>query len=264
MTEVVEWHLEVAEPFPWAALLEYFSRRLIPGAEEVAANGYSRRLASGLVRVSCEPGAARLRVQQPATADANVVRARVAAVFDTTHVHEPVLRHLSRSEVLAPRIRKVPGMRPLGAWSAFELAIRTILGQQVTVAAAATLMGRVVARCGELTPQAICDADLRAIGMPGKRVEFVRALARAVVERRLDFEQPWKVVEAQLKELPGMGPWTRAYLAIRLGRDPDALPESDLGLIRAANVRSPRELLRLAEAWRPYRAFAATYLWAVS
>ena len=80
----------------------------------------------------------------------------------------------------------------------------------------------------------------------------------------MDFERPWSEVEAALKELPGFGPWTRAYLAIRLGRDPDAFPETDLGLIRAAQVDSPARLLALADAWRPYRAYAATYLWAVS
>ena len=75
---------------------------------------------------------------------------------------------------------------------------------------------------------------------------------------------PWPQVEAALKALPGFGPWTRGYLAIRLGRDPDAFPETDLGLIRAAQVDSPEQLLALADGWRPYRAYAATYLWAVS
>jgi DNA-3-methyladenine glycosylase II len=80
----------------------------------------------------------------------------------------------------------------------------------------------------------------------------------------VDFSQPWSQVETALQTLPGFGPWTRAYLAIRLGRDRDAFPASDIGLIRAANVTTPAELLALAEAWRPWRAYAAVYLWAVA
>ena len=139
-------------------------------------------------------------------------------------------------------------MRPLGAWSPFELCVRTILGQQVTVAAAGTLMRRLVERCGTVTPECVADANFDSIGMPGKRVETIRSFARAVADGRVDFERPWPEVEAALKALPGFGPWTRAYLAIRLGRDPDAFPETDLGLIRAAQVDSPAQLLALAEA----------------
>jgi 3-methyladenine DNA glycosylase/8-oxoguanine DNA glycosylase len=155
-------------------------------------------------------------------------------------------------------------MRPLGAWSPFELCVRTILGQQVTVAAAGTLMRRLVERCGTVTPECVADADFAAIGMPGKRVDTIRSFARAVGDGRVDFARPWADIEAALQGLPGFGPWTRAYLAIRLGRDPDAFPETDLGLIRAAQVSSPVQLLALADGWRPYRAYAATYLWAVS
>ena len=155
-------------------------------------------------------------------------------------------------------------MRPLGTWSPFELCVRTVLGQQVTVAAAATLMRRWMERCGEMRPQAVLAANLDNIGMPAKRVDTIRVLARAVIERRVDLSAPWSQLDAQLQDLPGFGPWTRAYLAIRLGREPDALPASDLGLIRAAQVESPKALLQLAEAWRPYRSYAATYLWAVA
>jgi DNA-3-methyladenine glycosylase II len=94
-------------------------------------------------------------------------------------------------------------------------------------------------------------------------VETIRNLARAVLEERVQFEMPWKAIDGALKTLPGFGPWTRTYLAIRLGREPDAFPETDLGLIRAAGAASPAELLKKAEAWRPWRAYAATYLWAV-
>jgi 3-methyladenine DNA glycosylase/8-oxoguanine DNA glycosylase len=132
------------------------------------------------------------------------------------------------------------------------------------VAAARTLTQRIVQRCGELTPEQLLECDLGNIGMPGKRVQTLRALAHAVAEQRVQLQQPWPQVDAALQALPGFGPWTRAYLAIRLGREPDAFPQTDLGLMRATQAASPKALLALAEAWRPYRAYAATYLWSVA
>jgi 3-methyladenine DNA glycosylase/8-oxoguanine DNA glycosylase len=101
------------------------------------------------------------------------------------------------------------------------------------------------------------------MGMPGKRVASIQGLARAIIEERIRLSDPWPALDAALATLGGFGPWTRSYLGIRLGRDPDAFAQSDLGLIRAAGASSPAELLRMAEAWRPYRAHAATYLWSV-
>jgi 3-methyladenine DNA glycosylase/8-oxoguanine DNA glycosylase len=190
--------------------------------------------------------------------------AAAARLFDIDHDHEMVREHLHRSKPLRQRLSRLPGMRPLGAWSPFELCLRTILGQQVTVAAAGTLMRRLVERCGAVTPECVVAANLDNMGMPGKRAAALRSFAQAMVDGRVDFAQPWAQVEAALQTLPGFGPWTRAYLAIRLGRDRDAFPASDIGLIRAANVTSPAQLSKLAEAWRPLRAYAAIYLWAVS
>ena len=175
-----------------------------------------------------------------------------------------MMRHLETSPLFKERVRRVPGMRPLGAWSPFELCVRTVLGQQVTVVAAATLMRRWMERCGEMLPHAVLSADLAKIGMPAKRVDTIRALAQAILEHEVDLEAPWPQLDSQLQRVPGFGPWTRAYLAIRLGREPDALPASDLGLIRAAQVDSPKALSQLAQGWRPYRSYAATYLWAVA
>jgi 3-methyladenine DNA glycosylase/8-oxoguanine DNA glycosylase len=184
-------------------------------------------------------------------------------LFAVDHDASAVTKDLRRDPILRARIAAAPGMRPLGAWSPFELCVRTIIGQQVTVAAAGTLMRRLVDRCGEVTPSSVIGADLANMGMPGKRVETIRTLARAVLEQRVEFDSPWLALDAALKTLPGFGPWTRTYLAIRLGREPDAFPETDLGLIRAAGAASAAELLQQAEHWRPWRAYAATYLWAV-
>jgi 3-methyladenine DNA glycosylase/8-oxoguanine DNA glycosylase len=257
-------HLAVRPPFPWPHLLDYFAHRLIPQFERIENDCYVRRVGARTVTVAYDAARSRLEVAADGRVRTQQVLDNVARLLDIDHDAQRIQRVLRRSPVLKRRIASVPGMRPLGAWSPFELCVRTILGQQVTVAAAGTLMRRLVERCGSVTPECVAEANFASIGMPGKRVETVRTFARAVADGRVDFERPWPEVEAALKELPGFGPWTRAYLAIRLGRDPDAFPETDLGLIRAAQVESPAQLLVLADAWRPYRAYAATYLWAVS
>ena len=257
-------HLAVRPPFPWRHLLDYFAHRLIPQFERIENDCYVRQIGARTIAVAYDAAAARLQVTSNGRVRAREVLDSVARLLDIGHDAPRIEKVLRRSPVLKPRIARVPGMRPLGAWSPFELCVRTILGQQVTVAAAGTLMRRLVERCGTVTPECVVDADFAAIGMPGKRVDTVRSFARAAAAGRVDFARPWAEVEAALKELPGFGPWTRGYLAIRLGRDPDAFPETDLGLIRAAQVDSPVQLLALADGWRPYRAYAATYLWAVA
>lgn len=257
-------HVAVRPPFPWRHLLDYFAHRLIPQFERIENDCYVRQVGARTISVGYDAKTAQLRVDANGRVKNEQVLANVARLLDIGHDAEKIQKHLRRSPVLKRRIANVPGMRPLGAWSPFELCVRTILGQQVTVAAAGTLMRRLVERCGTVTPECVADADLTAFGMPGKRVETIRTFARAARDGQVDFALSWTDVEAALKQLPGFGPWTRAYLAIRLGREPDAFPETDLGLIRAARVDSPAQLLALADGWRPYRAYAATYLWAVA
>jgi 3-methyladenine DNA glycosylase/8-oxoguanine DNA glycosylase len=256
-------HLAVRPPFPWRHLLDYFAHRLIPRFERIENDCYIRQVGARAIAVGYDAAGSRIQVTSNGRVRTGQVLDNVARLLDIGHDAERIQKHLRRSPLLRRRIADVPGMRPLGAWSPFELCVRTILGQQVTVAAAGTLMRRLVERCGTVTPECVADADYAAIGMPGKRVETIRTFARAAADGRVDFARPWSEIEAALEELPGFGPWTRAYLAIRLGRDPDAFPETDLGLIRAAQVDSPVQLLALADGWRPYRAYAATYLWAV-
>jgi 3-methyladenine DNA glycosylase/8-oxoguanine DNA glycosylase len=255
--------IPVVEPFPWPTLVDYFSHRLIPQLERIEPGRFIRRVGKREVTVGFDASRSRLLV----TADGRVKTAEiirhVERLFAVEHDASLLPNAFKRDVALGPRMKAVPGMRPLGTWSAFELCARTVIGQQVTVAAAGTLMRRLVERCGEITPACVLSADLSNMGMPGRRVETIRNLARAVLEERVDFEQPWSSLNDALSKLPGFGPWTRAYLGIRLGRDPDAFPETDLGLIRAAGAASPAELLKRAEAWRPFRAYAATYLWAV-
>lgn len=260
---MLDLELPVRAPFPWEHLLVYLGHRLVPGCESVADGEYRRRSAGTDLRIGFDARAARLRVRATTDLSAPELTRRIAELFATDYDARTVSKHFARAPELARRVQAVPGMRPVGAWSAFELCVRTVIGQQVTVAAARTLMQRIAQRCGELTPGRLLECDLSNVGMPGRRVQTLLELARAVVEGRVKFGQPWTQVDASLQTLPGFGPWTRAYLAIRLGREPDAFPETDLGLVRAAQVDSPKALLARAEAWRPYRAYAATYLWSV-
>ena len=257
-------HIPVRTPFPWQVLLDYYSHRLTPVFESVEAGSYQRVLGKRTVTVEYEAKPSRLIVTANGRVNSDETLAAAARLFDVEHDHDLIHEHLYRFKPLKQRLVNLPGMRPLGAWSPFELCIRTILGQQVTVAAAGTLMRRLVERCGSITPECVVAADVSNMGMPGKRAAALQSFAQAIVDGRVDFSQPWAQVDAGLQTLPGFGPWTRSYLAIRLGRDRDAFPASDIGLIRAAKVETPAELLALAEAWRPLRAYAAIYLWAVA
>ena len=257
-------HLPVRTPFPWQVLLDYYAHRLTPTFESVEGGRYQRLSGKRTITVEYEAKPSRLIVSANGRVNAQETLAAAARLFDVGHDHDLIHEHLHRSKALKQRLANLPGMRPLGAWSPFELCIRTILGQQVTVAAAGTLMRRLVERCDSITPECVAVADVSNMGMPGKRASALQTFAQAAVEGRVDFSRPWAEVDAALQTLPGFGPWTRSYLAIRLGRDRDAFPASDIGLIRAAKVETPAELLKLAEAWRPMRAYAAIYLWAVT
>jgi AraC family transcriptional regulator of adaptative response / DNA-3-methyladenine glycosylase II len=181
---------------------------------------------------------------------------------------------------MKPLIRRWPGQRLPGAWDGFELAVRAILGQQVSVAAARTLAARVAAThgtpfaAGEAvgltalfpTPQALVDAPLEQLGIIRARASTIRGLAQAVLDGRIAFraEQSLAAFEADLVALPGIGPWTAHYIAMRALAQPDAFPAADLILRRAAGqgrTLSTRELETLSEEWRPWRAYAVMLLW---
>lgn len=259
----LSFRIAVRQPFPWRALLAYFESRLIDGFETVESSCYVRVGHGYRLQAGYDESLGMLDVMAQGLSQADAC-ARVTHLFSPQHDGDEVAATLVRHPMLASRIARCPGFRPLGCWSPFELCIRTLVGQQVTVAAARTLLKRLIARCGELTPTALASSDLSAIGMPGKRVAAIRHFAAAVADGQLHLDAgPWPALDRELAALPGFGPWTRAYLAIRLGRDPDAFPDSDIGLLRAAGVATPRELRQLAQAWRPYRGYAATLLWAV-
>jgi len=257
--------LAVREPFPWDALLAYLAPRLTPGFERIENSCFIRSVSykgkAGEVTVAFNRETKCLDLTGTGHVDADHALARAAHLFQPDFDTAPAIAHLEKSAVLAPTIARAPGMRPPGAWSPFELCVRTILGQQVSVTAAGTLFRRVVDRATLITPHAVASANFSEIGMPARRVLAMQSLAVAATNR-IDLDTAsWPDIDDLLRTLPGFGPWTRSYLAIRLGREDDAFPNTDLGLIRGAGTASPAELLKAAEAWQPYRGYAAVYLW---
>ncbi|HVW52487.1 MAG TPA: DNA-3-methyladenine glycosylase [Trinickia sp.] len=291
----VSFELAFKAPYDWARVLRFFAGRATPGVEAVEEGTYRRAIAwdgaNGTLVVARHPRRRRLvaTVEGPASRHAQALAPHVATMFDVDADPAVIGAHLGRDPWLAPLVAAAPGLRLPGAWSAFELVVRAIVGQQVSVKAATTLIGRIVARAGERiddhphpgtawrfpTPAALAAADLAQIGMPGKRVAALQGLARAVAsgEAPIDAIHAGRVSAATLADaratllaLPGIGPWTVEYIAMRAWRDVDAFPATDLVLMQAIAARDPalaRAPLQRArtEAWRPWRAYAAMHLW---
>jgi AraC family transcriptional regulator of adaptative response / DNA-3-methyladenine glycosylase II len=204
---------------------------------------------------------------------------RLRNLFDLDARPDIIAGHLALDPLLARWVKRQPGLRVPGAFDSFELAMRAILGQQATVRGASTLAGRFAQRFGEAieTPLACLNriaptaetlaaarsAKLAELGLPNARAESLRELARAVNRGEHDLEpgvDPTTVV-AQLVDLPGIGPWTAEYIAMRALRWPDAFPAGDLGLKKASRLKSTKAVEKAAERWRPWRAYGAMHLW---
>jgi AraC family transcriptional regulator of adaptative response / DNA-3-methyladenine glycosylase II len=281
--------LRYRPPYDWPAVLTFLRARAIPGVETVSGDGYARTIEIGGRHgtVAVRPGEGntlRATIQFPRLAALPAIVARLRRVFDLAADPEVIGAHLSEDARLAPLVRARPGLRVPGAWDGFELAVRAILGQQITVAGARGLAAKLVGTYGESLPRAsggapglthvfpcperLAAEDLSRLGMPKARGAALAALAGAVADDPQIFGPRRSLEEAirQLRALPGVGEWTAQYIAMRELREPDAFPAADIGLMRAmANGTgrrpSPRELLARAERWRPWRAYAAQHLW---
>jgi 3-methyladenine DNA glycosylase/8-oxoguanine DNA glycosylase len=227
--------IAVREPYDWERVLDWLGTRAIPGLEAVE-EGVYRRFGEAEVR-RVEGG-----IEFTGAADPAVV----ARVFDTAH--DPAALGGD------PLFARAPGIRVPGAWSGWELAVRAVLGQQVSVAGARRTAEKLVGEERRFpAPEAVADGPLP--GMPKARERALRALAEVVAGGlRLDPPLDIPATRAALLGLPGFGPWTVEYIAMRALRDPDAWPGSDLWLRRAADAAD-------AERWRPWRAYAAMVLW---
>jgi AraC family transcriptional regulator of adaptative response / DNA-3-methyladenine glycosylase II len=281
--------LRYRPPYDWQAMLEFLRQRAIPGIERVTARSYERSMqfeqAQGTVRVEAAAGAAlRVTVRLPQLNALPKIIARVRRAFDLGADTDAIAAHLAQDPTLAPLVKARPGLRVPGAWDGFELAVRAVLGQQITVAGAVRLAARLVKiygtplsePSGSIThafPSAarLARADLAAIGMPRSRADTLSALAAAVVADQHFFDAHRNLEEAvaQLRRVPGVGDWTAQYIALRQLREPDAFLAGDVGLSRAlarreGRPRSSAQLLARANSWRPWRAYAAQHLWSSS
>jgi len=290
LSDAIAWaRIALAQPYDEISLLEFFRKRAVRGVEHVDALGYRRSIGhdgkAAWLSVAFDTATGHLNIGLGGAAvhdapydDLRVVE-RVAAMFDVEAEAVEIEQSLGSDPMLASLGMR--GMRVPGAWDPFELGVRAILGQQVTVAAARTLASRLCEQFGgqsrpdptdRLTrtfpgPETLADAAIAAVGLSRRRAETIRSFARAVASGVIDFDTPLgrKSVPERMLGIPGIGPWTVGYVTMRALKDPDAFPSADIALIRAAQrlgiAEDARGLERASQRWRPWRAYAAVRLW---
>ena len=283
--------LRYRPPYDWPAMLDFLRGRAIDGVEQVTADRYRRTVAQdgqrGTIEVGHLPAKESLvvTIRFPSVRALPAIVASVRRVFDLAADVATIGAHLAQDPLLAPLVAERPGLRAPGGWGGFELAVRAVLGQQVTVEAARRLASQLVGLCGVTIPAEhridpalalafptaaqVAATDLGPLGMPGARRAALLALAEASLADPHLF-QPQATIEetlARLRAIRGIGEWTANYIALRAVRETDAFPAGDIGLQRGATgldgIRpSPAALQTRAEPWRPWRAYAAQHLWA--
>lgn len=292
--DVLSLRLQYRPPYDFAAMLDFLRTRALPGVEHVDEASYLRVIgtaeAPGWLRVSAWPGnddeaapnALRLELQGAAPAQLLALVARVRRMFDLDADPATINATLARDPRLAALVKRRPGLRLPSGWDGFEIAVRAVIGQQVSVAAARTVTARLSQRFGTAlppafaamplqqlfpTPERLAGADLAGLGLTGARAATVQGIARALVEGRVDFHRERTLDDfvARWTALPGIGPWTAQYIAMRALGHPDAFPAEDLVLQKHlpgdGSRLSARRLRDHAEAWRPWRAYAVVHLW---
>jgi AraC family transcriptional regulator of adaptative response / DNA-3-methyladenine glycosylase II len=272
----------------WDDMMAFLGPRACPGVESVDPDVYRRTVVidghPGVIELHRpeDDGHVRLRVHLPHWEGLIHLVSQARRVLDLDTDPEPIAEHLRRDSLLRASVDEAPGLRVPGAWDPFEVAVRVVLGQQVSVRGATTLAGRLVAQLGTpvaglgpfgLThcfpdPATVATADLGSIGLTGARAAALTNLAGAVTHGDvvLDGARGLDETVASLTALDGIGPWTAQCIAMRACGERDAFPAGDLGLRRAASeaggaLVAPGELAERAEGWRPWRAYAAAHLW---
>ena len=283
--------LPYRSPFDFSQLMSFFAARAIPGVELVHDNRYLRSVSvdgtNSIIDLRDGGENVLLTVHGAGTRSLLPIIQRVRGMLDLDASPADVTRVLERDRFLKPMLRKHPGVRVPGVWDGFELTVRAILGQQVSVAAATTLSGRLARRYGERIdvsvpglettavpqlmfpqPQKLLRARLGDLGIIASRADTIRRVAKGVVAGHISFDPAQDIDDfcRQLVTIKGIGEWTAQYVAMRALKNPDAFPHADLGLLRAFDTENdgrlkPAELKTRAESWRPWRAYAALLLW---
>jgi AraC family transcriptional regulator of adaptative response / DNA-3-methyladenine glycosylase II len=288
--DMITLRLGYRPPYDLGAMLDFLRGRALPGVERVDADSYARVIgradAPGWLRVSAWSSSAddhALKLQLHGAAPAHLLGIvhRLRRMFDLDADPQAIAQALESDARLRPLLQKRPGLRLPSGWDGFEIAVRAVIGQQVSVAAARTLTARLAQRHGMAlptafgagfthlfpTPEALVDADLTQIGLTRARADTLRGVSRALLDGRVDFraERTLEDLTARWVALPGIGPWTAQYIALRATGHPDAFPADDLVLQKAVPTDGMRmtakALTARAEAWRPWRAYAVIHVW---
>ena len=278
-------HLPYQPPFETASLLAFFQRRAIPGVEEVFNGCYRRTVllphSKGIIELEPvqQTNSICLRLYLDNLTDLSILEQRCRNLFDLDADPQAIASVLVTDPLLAALVKAHPGLRVPGAIDGFELAVRAILGQQISVAGARTVAARIVRAFGEPltqpqgtlthyfpTPYALTQSDFHGLGLTNSRITALQALSQTIVGENLSLDPTphREQTITRLLQIPGIGPWTTSYIAMRALRDPDAFPATDLGLRRAfeqlGQSSNTRNIEKHAESWRPYRAYGAQHL----
>lgn len=272
------------EPFDWKSHLAFLAYRSIPGVEIVKGTSYARTIImdgrQGHFTAEFEDCSNQINIEihYPELLQLHRITNRIRSIFDLDANSAQIDEFLGKDKILKSVVEKHPGLRVPGCWSGFELAVRAVLGQQVTVKAASTLVSRIVERYGEpylcaITglnyvfpePHKLMRAKFKNIGIVRQRVEAIRSIARLVASENLviDNSVDSKEFIEEIRKVKGIGEWTASYIAMRALSDANAFPYSDLILCRAVTNEelSPKQLQGISESWQPRRAYAAMLLW---
>ena len=266
-SEVLVLRLPVREPYNYRWVFDFLRKRALTGLEEVHGLEYRRKLDASdqWISVDWHNDGLRLRVPGDATERLSDIICRVRRVFDLDADPQAVDEHLGADPGLGPLVDRSPGLRVPGAWDGFETAVRAILGQQISVTQATKLADQLIERYGDggfPAPAALVDATPAEIGMPGSRGRAVSNLARAVHDGDIVLHDGVvaETLTAALTAIDGIGPWTAAYVGMRVAKDPDAFPDSDWVILKMLGLK-PAAARRRSTAWQPWRAYAVMHLW---
>jgi len=278
MASMHSFALPVQTPFDWESLLAFMRVRATPGVETVTERAYARTITDAAgpqtLSVAYDPCGAMLQIAYSGNAaEKTIVESRIRQIFKPDVSTLPIETFLGRDKWLTEIVARQPGLRVPGGWSAFEIAVRAILGQQISVPAATTLMGRLVRLAGTrlsetdwLFPAAesVLKSRLNGLGIPASRLETVKSLAGFFAEHGDDC-LALEDVKARLLAIKGIGKWTVGYILMRTGDSYDHWPEGDLVLRKALSRKktmiTASGLERAFSQWSPYRSFATIHLW---
>lgn len=281
----VEIKLPYNPPFHWDHLLDFLRYRAIENVEWIT-DHYQRTISingkSGILKVEHLPDEHSLKLILPKSFSRSIPQISESAkrIFDLNADPDAIKNVFTKDRKMASIVNRLPGLRIPGGWDWFEIAIRAILGQQITVKAARTIAGRIVKKIGTPlngnsatifpTPEQMINASMDGMGIPSKRIEAIRQIAEASIKKEIgpDSGIPLEESIRRLCLIPGIGPWTAHYIALRTYEERDVFLPGDLGLRRSASKLigknfTDAELMKYAERWRPWRSYAVFYLWAL-